>query len=82
MDPTGRRGIGDGCIFRSMAESTTDLQTRALRAMSADQKVGVAHALWEEAREVLAAGVRSRHPEWTPAQVEGQVRELLRGAHT
>lgn len=55
-----------------------DFQTRSLRAMTADQKVRVSQALWEETWEVLAAGVRGRHPEWTPAQVVSRVRELLR----
>lgn len=55
-----------------------DIQRRALRAMTADQKVRVSQALWEETWEVLAAGVRGRHPEWTPAQVAAGVRELLR----
>lgn len=60
---------------------TTDLQTHALRAMSADDKIRVSQALWEETWEVLAAGVRGRHPEWTPAQVLARVKELLRDAH-
>jgi hypothetical protein len=57
-----------------------ELQTRALRAMTADEKIGVSQALWEETWEVLAAGVRGRHPEWTPLQVDSRVRELLRDA--
>lgn len=61
-------------------DTVSDLQTRALRAMSADQKIRVSQALWEEAWEVLAAGVRGRHPEWTPAQVVARVQELLRDA--
>jgi hypothetical protein len=55
-----------------------DVQTRALRAMTADEKVRVSQALWEETWEVLAAGVRGRHPDWTPTQVVARVRELLR----
>jgi hypothetical protein len=61
--------------------SPVDLQTRALRAMTADEKVRVSQALWEETWEVLGAGVRGRHPEWTPAQVLTRVRELLRDVH-
>lgn len=57
------------------------VQTRGLRAMSADEKVRVSQALWEEAWEVLAAGVRGRHPEWTEAQVVARVRELIRDVH-
>ena len=55
-----------------------DYQNRALGAMTADEKVRVSQALWEEMWEVLAAGVRGRHPDWTPAQVMSGVRELLR----
>ena len=66
-----------GCIFFGM-NTAIDFQTRALRAMSADEKVRVSQALWEETWEVLAAGVRGRHPEWTPTQVVTRVRELLR----
>jgi hypothetical protein len=55
-----------------------DFQTRAIRAMTADEKIRVSQALWEETWEVLAAGVRGRHPDWTPAQVVTRVRELLR----
>ncbi|MCE9601433.1 MAG: hypothetical protein K8S21_04355 [Gemmatimonadetes bacterium] len=55
-----------------------DFQTRALRAMTADEKIRVSQALWEETWEVLAAGVRGRNPEWAESQVVTRVRELLR----
>ena len=58
--------------------SAIEFQARALRTMTADEKVRVSQALWEEMWEVLAAGVRGRHPDWTPAQVLNGVRELLR----
>ena len=64
-----------------LVTSPIDLQTRALRTMTADEKVRVSQALWEETWEVLGAGVRGRHPEWTPAQVVTRVRELLRDGH-
>lgn len=35
--------------------TASDFQTRALRALTADEKVRVSHALWEETWEVLAA---------------------------
>jgi len=57
------------------------VQRRGLRAMSADEKVRVSQSLWEETWEVLAAGVRGRHPEWTEEQVESRVRELIRDVH-
>lgn len=61
-----------------LVTTAIDVQARALRAMSADEKVRVSQALWEEMWEVLAAGVRGRHPEWSPAEVAAGVRELLR----
>ena len=56
-------------------------QAARLRAMTADEKVRLAHALWVEAREIAAAGVRARHPAWTAEQVAAGVRELMGGAH-
>ena len=55
-------------------------QAARLRAMTADEKAQLAHALWVEAREVAAAGVRARHPDWTAEQVAAGVRELMGGA--
>lgn len=55
-------------------------QTERLRAMSADEKVRLAHALWEEARRIAAAGVRAVHPEWSDERVAARVRELMRDA--
>ncbi len=50
-------------MYLAGVETALDLQARALRAMTADQKVRVSQALWEEACEVLAAGVRARKPD-------------------
>lgn len=55
-------------------------QTERIRAMSADEKVRIANALWREARSVAAAGARARHPEWSEEQVAERVRELMRDA--
>ena len=59
---------------------TWTLETERFRAMSADEKVRLAHALWTEAREVIAAGVRARYPTWSEDQVAARVRELMRDA--
>jgi hypothetical protein len=56
------------------------LLAERLRAMTADEKVRLSHALWIEARNVMAAGVRARHPAWSEEQVAEGVRELLRDA--
>jgi hypothetical protein len=55
-------------------------QNERIRGMSADEKFRVSHALWQEAREVIACGVRARHPSWSAERVAAQVRELMRDA--
>jgi hypothetical protein len=52
-------------------------QVERIRAMTADEKVRVAHALWVEAWRVAEAGVRGRHPTWSDEQVAANVRELM-----
>lgn len=56
------------------------LVVQRLRAMTADEKVRLSHALWIEARNVMSAGIRARHPDWSEKQVAERVRELLRDA--
>ncbi len=55
-------------------------QTERLRAMTADEKVRLSHALWLEARALAAAGVGGRHPDWPRDQVDAEVRKLMRDA--
>lgn len=55
-------------------------QAERLRVMTADEKVRLSHAMWIEARNVTAAGVRGAHPDWSDAQVAARVRELMRDA--
>lgn len=59
-------------------DSTLALQTERFRTMSADEKVRLAHALWVEARKVMAAGVHAAHPEWSESKVLERVAELMR----
>ena len=63
-------------------DSVLAQQNDRLRAMTADEKVRLSHALWLEARSVTAAGVRGRHPDWSDEQVAERVRELMRDAGT
>jgi hypothetical protein len=55
-----------------------DLELMRLRAMTATEKVAVMHALWRQAWSLSAAGVRARHPAWSPEQVEEEVRRIFR----
>lgn len=57
--------------------SVLDLELVRLRAMTATEKVTAMQALWRQAWSLSAAGVRSRHPDWSPEQVEAEVRRIL-----
>ena len=63
-------------------DSVLAQQNDRLRAMTADEKVRLSHALWLEARTITTAGVRGRYPEWSEAQVAERVRELMVDAGT
>ena len=55
-----------------------DLELARLRALTASEKVAVMHSLWHQAWSLTAAGIRARHPDWSPEQVEAEVREIFR----
>jgi len=57
-----------------------EIDTAILRRMTPGQKLAVMHALWVQAWELKAAGIRMQHPDWTDAQVQDRVRELFRDA--
>lgn len=58
--------------------SVIDLELARLRAMSATEKVATMQALWRQAWSLSTAGVRARHPDWSLAQVESEVRQIFR----
>jgi hypothetical protein len=58
--------------------SVLDLELTRLRAMTATEKVAVMHALWRQAWFLTSSGARSRHPDWSPEQVEAEVRRIFR----
>lgn len=58
-------------------ESVLDLELERLRAMTASEKVAVMDSLWRQAWSLTTAGVQGRHPEWTPRQVEAEVRTIF-----
>lgn len=60
--------------------SVLDLELIRLRAMTASEKVGVMHALWRQAWSLTSAGIRARHPDWSPEQVDDEAREIFREA--
>lgn len=45
--------------------------------MTPEQKLHQALPLYHSARELKAAALRTKHPDWTEAQVQTEVRELF-----
>jgi hypothetical protein len=60
-------------------DSVVEHELIRLRAMTASEKVAVMHSLWHQAWSLKRAGVRAQHPDWSPEQVESEVREIFRG---
>ena len=69
-------GLGD----IQFVNAALAFQRERLRAMSADDKVRVAQALWRDAWNATTAGVRAQHEDWSGEQVAERVRELMRDA--
>lgn len=64
------------------ADTTSDaarVQLAALRRLSPDRRLEMALELSDSLRSVTAAGVRSRHPEFTEEQVHFAVLRLTLG---
>ena len=51
----------------------------AFRAMPPEDRLQLALGMSEEIREIALAGIRSRHPAWTPAQVQDALEDLVLG---
>jgi hypothetical protein len=54
-------------------------QMRWYARLSPAEKVSLAERLSEDVREVARAGIRARHPEYGPAEVELALLQLLYG---
>lgn len=52
-------------------------QRQVIKGMTPAQKLKAAERLYWSARELKAAGLRARHPEWTEADVQRKVREIF-----
>jgi hypothetical protein len=61
------------------AQSAAAVQLGALRSLSGSERVAIAFQLSAAAREVSAAGIRARHPEYSNDEVEHALRRLTLG---
>ena len=56
-------------------------QVKALRALSAAQKLALAARFWFAARELKACGLKAMHPEWSDERIRQTVKDqFLRAA--
>lgn len=65
------------------ADTTPDAWRRQLaifRRLTGSERVAMAWSMSEAARELSAAGIRHRHPDWTADQVRDALLEQLHGA--
>ncbi len=58
-------------------EAALDAQIARYRAMTREERVGIALRLHELACEMARLGIRRQHPEASPAQVEELLRQRL-----
>lgn len=55
-------------------------QVDGFRSMEPRERLRVALAMTDEVNDIARAGIRARHPEWTPAEIQENLEELLLGA--
>jgi hypothetical protein len=53
------------------------VQIEALRRLSYSERFARGLRFLKAARKFLAAGIRARHPDWGPEQVEAEVRRAI-----
>ena len=63
-------------------QAALDLQLNRYRAMTREERVGIALRLHELACEMARLGIRRQHPNATPGEVEELLRRRLELART
>jgi len=61
-----------------MSDELHPLQIERIRQMSLGERLDRGLAFLRAAREFMAAGVRTRHPEWSEEQALAEARRLMR----
>jgi len=68
--------------LRMKPDAALEVQLARYRAMTREERVGIALRLHELACEMSRLGIRRQHPTATPAEVEQMLRERLALART
>jgi hypothetical protein len=63
-----------------VSPEVADMQARRYRAMSPEEKLARADALWDLAWEATRVGVRMRHPDYDESAVTRAARVIFRRA--
>ena len=64
---------------RDTSDAAHAAQIARYRRMTGDERVRLAVEMSEDAREIARCGIRARHPEYTPVDVEHALRRQLLG---
>lgn len=82
MLPAHRVAIFHTMILPSpdVSDTVAELQAQRYRAMSPNEKLAKADALFDLAWDAIKAGVRMRHPDFDDAAVDRAARDLFRRA--
>lgn len=70
----------DGDMWRPL-DTSIDARQRQLdiyRSMTPGERLTIAMSMSDEVRAIAASGIRARHPDWSPAQCDAELREILR----
>ena len=57
-------------------------QKQIFQEMTPEQKLRVALRLYYSARELKAAGLRARNPDWTEAEIQAKVKDIFQNARS
>ena len=63
-------------------DDPSPMQITLLRAMSGQQRLKLAEALYWEARKLQSAGVRHQHPDWPDEKVTSEVNRIFLNARS
>ena len=58
-------------------EVMSDEMAQVLRTKTGAERLKIADGMFETARKLIQARVRSQHPDWTPEQVNAEVARRL-----
>jgi hypothetical protein len=68
-----------GGFFHDTSHAAMTEQIRVLRDLGIEGRARMTFELSDNLRRVVAAGVRDRHPDWDPVQVQRAVFRIMLG---